>query len=71
MGILIEHNKQDDPSAAFSWATTLENEDQRQREFSRVHKTWKASDPNAAMGALRSKNLRNEAYHSLAKQMEP
>ena len=70
VGILIGHIKQDDPSAAFAWATTLENEDQRQREFSRVLKTWKTSDPNAAMGALRSADLSDEAYHSLAKQLE-
>jgi len=70
VGILIGHITQDDPSAAFSWATTLENEDQRQREFSRVHKTWKASNPNATMGVLRSTDLSNDPYHSLAKQME-
>jgi hypothetical protein len=70
VGILIGHIKQGDPSAAFAWATTLENEDQRQREFSRVLKTWKMSDPNAAMGALQSAELSDEAYHSLAKQLE-
>ncbi|MDB4491852.1 hypothetical protein N9260_02415 [bacterium] len=68
---LVNQIQGDDPSSAFAWATTLGDESRRTSELQSVLSQWKQTDPNAALQALQSTNLSDEAYNKLAKQLEP
>ena len=67
---LINHVVSDDPSTAFAWANTLGDDSRRSSELRSVLSRWQRSDPNAALQALQSANLSNEAYNKLVKQLE-
>ena len=67
---LVSHVQHDDPVAAFAWATTLSEEGRRTKYLQIVLNQWKQSDPNAALQALQSASLSNEAYNKLVKQLE-
>jgi hypothetical protein len=67
---LVSHVATDDASTAFEWANTLSDESRRSSELRSVLSRWKNTDPDAALQALQSANLSDDAYNKLAKQFE-
>ncbi|MGY8689750.1 MAG: hypothetical protein ACKVHP_18700, partial [Verrucomicrobiales bacterium] len=64
---LVRAVQEDDPEAAFVWALTVSEDNQKQSLLSNVVRQWKQSDPDAAAAAVQSANLPEEMTERLSR----
>lgn len=67
---LVEHVRDTDPNTAFSWASSISDENERLNQLRETLKAWRGSDLKAARAAFEAADLPAKDRASLAKELE-
>jgi hypothetical protein len=67
---LVGQVRETDPETAFSWASSISDENQRLNELRQTLKSWRGSDLGTARAAFNAANLSDKERESLAKELE-